>query len=41
MVVEVGWWLGFSFEVKLARGAWWRCTRADIGVWEESEWIKI
>jgi hypothetical protein len=41
MVVELGWWLEFDFEVKLARGCMGRCTRTYIGQWEESRRIKI
>jgi hypothetical protein len=37
-VVELGRRLEFDFEVKLA---WGRCTRAYIGVWKQSERIKI
>jgi hypothetical protein len=40
-VMELGWQLGFDFEAKLAWRAWGRCTRAYIGVWEESGRIKI
>jgi hypothetical protein len=41
MVVELGWWLEFDFEVKLAWGCMGRCTRTYIGQWEESGRIKI
>jgi hypothetical protein len=31
----------FGFKAKLVWRAWGRCTRAYIGVWEESGRIKI
>jgi hypothetical protein len=41
MVVELGWWLGFGFEVNLPWGDVGRCTQAYIEVWEKSERIMI
>jgi hypothetical protein len=41
MMEELGWQLGFGFEVQLAWDAWGRCTQVYIVVWEECGRIKI
>jgi hypothetical protein len=40
-VVELGWWLGFDFEAKLAWRGMGEVHPSYVGVWEESERIKI